>query len=251
MLRKAIEIDGKYPAEAHFALGRALVAAGDPGSAIPEFQSADALSVKLLGHGNPRAVLSMAMAEDDVGILALDAYGKLGALGNDDPYALLGRTFIAAESEDVQGMLDAGRRALQVEPRLWESHYAAGFAQLHAIAFGLQPRSRMNLAMKELRAACTMEPHAVQPHMWLAMAEMLDGQPDAAWSRDTDLAISLQSHNPMPLLFAAQCYHRSRSERGALAREAHRPRRVPAPPPAAPWAGARSSYVRLRDRARR
>jgi serine/threonine protein kinase len=238
LLRKAIEIDHDF-AEAHFALGRALVAAGDPGSAIDEFQTAEALSEQLLKHGNPRAVLSMAMAEDDVGILPYDEYGKLGALGKDDPYALLGRTFVASAEQDTQGMLDAGRRALQVEPRLWESHYAAGYAQLHAVIGGLLPRSRIDVALNELRAACTMEPHAVQPRMWLAKAEQLDGQAEAAWSHDLDLAIGLQQHNPMPLLFASETY----LEVGEAlpAREAMDRAERLSPPPA-PWAAARSAY---------
>ncbi len=238
LLRKSIEIDRDF-AEAHFALGRALVAAGDPGSAIPEFQTAEALSEQLLKHGNPRAVLSMAMAEDDVGILPYDEYGKLGALGKDDPYALLGRTFVASEAEDTQGMLDAGRRALQVEPRLWESHYASGYAQLHAVYDGLLPRSRIDVALNELRAACAMEQHAVQPRMWLAQAEQLDGQAEAIWSHDLDIAIGLQQHNPMPLLFAAQTY----LEVGEAlpAREAMDRAERLSPPPA-PWATARGAY---------
>ncbi len=205
LLRQAIALDHDF-AEAHFALGCALAAAGDPAAAVPEFQAADALSLRRLGHGNPRAVLAAALAEDDCGELSGDAFSALAALGADDPYALLGRTFVAAQADDATTMMEAATRARAAEPRLWETHYAMGYAIVHGVDFGLLPHARLQQGMDELRAACAMEPHAMQPHLYLAFAMELEEEPTQAWAHELDLASALQPRNAVPLLTAATCY---------------------------------------------
>jgi serine/threonine protein kinase/tetratricopeptide (TPR) repeat protein len=173
LLREAMGIDADF-AEAAFACGRALRQAGDPGGAAKAFLDADAISRRTSGQSSPPALLEAAFANDDAQNY-VPSLAEFTSVANSAPTTCIGqvaRCFVTGEEEDFLGSLEAARRALAIEPRMWEAHFALGYALLNGEMSGVIQHSGRPSPVDELRTAVRMAPGRGEPLTWLGIALM-------------------------------------------------------------------------------
>ncbi len=173
LLRQAMGLDADF-AEAAFACGRALRQAGDPGGAAKAFLDADAISRRASGQSSPPALLEAAFANDDAQNY-VSSFAEFAQVATAAPESCIGqvaRCFVTGEEEDYRGSLEAARRALAIEPRMWEAHFALGYALLNAEMSGVVERSGATGPVDELRTAARMAPGRGEPLTWLGLGLM-------------------------------------------------------------------------------
>jgi len=194
MLRQSIAIDPNF-IEAHFALGQALEACGDPKAAADEFLEADRLSRTFSKHANLQAILCAAFAQDNAGLFneAAQSFAEADGLGGSDPLVLVGRCFHLGAQYRLDELLATAREAVRSGPKLWETHFALGYALYLNAEAGTLPPEQLKVAGDEFeKVKDHMEPRQVGPQIWWCRVRIRDVQPHRKDALDTveKLAIS-------------------------------------------------------------
>jgi len=186
MLRSSIAIDPNF-IEAHFALGQALGACGDPKAAADEFLKADQLSRTFSKHADLQAILCAAFAQDNAGLFneAARSFAEADGLGGSDPLVLVGRCFHLGAEYRLDELLRTAHEAVRGGPKLWETHFALGYALYLNAEAGTLPPEQLKVAGDEFEKVKDMEAREIGPQIWWARVRIRDVQPHRKEALDT------------------------------------------------------------------
>ena len=196
LLRSALETDPEFE-EAQYALGEALRNGGLPFDAGAAYLKADALSRKIGGKPNLKALVSAGFTYDGAGYYtdAEDAFAAADKDGANDPLAVVGRIFRAGHTRRFREALKLAESVLKSAPHLWETHFAYGYVLLEGIQDGMFPTNpTRDAALTEIHKALELSPRQAEVMNWLAIGLTRSGKHEEAlaWSGK---AIALEPKN--------------------------------------------------------